>query len=88
MECNEKPDTSVRSDDYLLNAYLEELEACLEKKKLRYVRQQERLERLQQTLNYTTFLFVLPRCTMNCATGFIATSITDIFVWPFICATG
>jgi len=53
VECSEMPDTSVRSDDCLLNADIEELEACLKKKKLRYACQQERLERLQQTLNNT-----------------------------------
>ena len=47
------PDTSVRSDVCLLPADLEELKACLEKTGLRYARQQERLERLQQTLNNT-----------------------------------
>ena len=30
---------------------------------------------------------VPPKCTMSCVTGFIVTSITSIFVGPFICAT-
>lgn len=50
---NEIPDTDIRNNAALLNADLEELEACLEKKSLRYARQQERLERLQQSLKNT-----------------------------------
>jgi len=53
VECSEMPDTSVRSDNYLLNADLEELEACLAKKNLRYARQLQRMERLTQTLKNT-----------------------------------
>ena len=47
------PDAGVEDNAPLLDADVERLKACLEKKCLRYARQQERLERLQQTLNNT-----------------------------------
>lgn len=53
VEDNKIPDTNILNNAALLDADIEQLKKCLEKKSLRYARQQERLERLQQSLKNT-----------------------------------